>query len=170
MNSPEDIASLRRAELLALVAEQQQQITQLQGQLATATATIASLQVEVERLTREKKRQAAPFSKGTRASKPKRPGRQPGSGTFSFRQAPKPEEITESPVEVPVTLEACPGCGGQLAEERVDWLTSPIFHPCPDPRLPSTGCGSAGAWPVAAKFEESTQIWRRTSMGPRLTG
>jgi transposase len=120
MNSPEDIASLSWEELLALVAEQQQQITQLHSQLATATATIECLQVEVERLTREKKRQAAPFSKGTRESKPKRPGRQPGSGTFSFRQAPKPEEITESLVEVPVTLEACPGCGGKLEEERVD--------------------------------------------------
>ncbi len=94
MNSPEDIASLSWEELLALVAEQQQQITQLQGQLATATATIESLQVKVERLTREKKRQAAPFSKGTWESKPRRPGRKPGSGTFSFRQAPKPEDCT----------------------------------------------------------------------------
>ena len=77
MDTPEDIASLSWEELLALVAEQQQQIT-----------TIKSLQVEVERLTREKKRQATPFSKGTRVSKPKRPGRQPREGTFSFRQAP----------------------------------------------------------------------------------
>src|SRR5918999_4101915 len=135
MDTPEDIASLRRADLLALVAEQQQQITQLQGQLATATATIASLQVEVERLTREKKRQAAPFSKGTRESKPKRPGRQPGSGTFSFRQAPKPEEITESPVEVPVTLEACPGCGGQLAKDRVDLAYITDIPPLPRPKV-----------------------------------
>src|SRR5918992_946935 len=109
MDTPEDIASLRWEELLALVAEQQQQITQLQGQLAKATATIESLQVEVERLTREKKRQAAPFSKGTRVSKPKRPGRKPGEGTFSFRQAPRLEEITEPRVEVPVSQGACPG-------------------------------------------------------------
>ncbi len=100
MDTPEDIASLSWEELLALVAEQQQQITQLQGQLAKATATIESLQVEVERLTREKKRQATPFSKGTRVSKPKRPGRQPGEGTFSFRQAPRPEEITGPPMNV----------------------------------------------------------------------
>jgi transposase len=133
MNSSEDIASLSWEELLVLVAEQQQQITQLQGQLAKATATIESLQVAVERLTREKKRQAAPFSKGTRESKPKRPGRQPGSGTFSFRQAPKPAEITEPLVEVPVTLEACPGCGGKLAEERVDlaYITDLPARPSP---------------------------------------
>jgi hypothetical protein len=71
MKWPRDIASLSWVELLALVAEQQQQITQLQGQLTKAAVTIESLQVEVERLTREKKRQAAPFSKGTRVSKPK---------------------------------------------------------------------------------------------------
>src|SRR5919106_1231109 len=135
MDTPEDIASLRWEELRALVAEQQQQITQLQGQLAKATATIESLQVEVERLTREKKRQAAPFSKGTRVSKPKRPGRQPGSGTFSFGQAPKPEEITESPVEVPVTLEACPGCGAKLAKERVDLAYITDIPPMPRPKV-----------------------------------
>ena len=149
MNTPEDIASLRWEELLVLVAEQQQQITQLQGQLAKATATIESLQVEVERLTREKKRQAAPFSKGTRVSKPKRPGRKPGEGTFSFRQAPRPEEITEPPVKVPVTLECCPRCGGKLAEERVDLAYLTELPPMPRPQVTQyrvwvckcTGCG-----------------------------
>jgi transposase len=121
MNTPEDIASLRWEELLALVAEQQQQITQLQGQLAKATATIESLQVEVERLTREKKRQAAPFSKGTRIRQPQRPGRKPGQETFSFRQPPRPEETTELPVDVPVTLDSCPSCRGELREQRVDF-------------------------------------------------
>src|SRR5918996_4323940 len=135
MDTPEDIASLRWEELRALVAEQQQQITQLQGQLAKATATIESLQVKVERLTREKKRQAAPFSKGTWESKPRRPGRQPGSGTFSFRQAPKPEEITEPQVEVPVTQEACPGCGGRLEEERVDLAYITDLPPMPSPKV-----------------------------------
>src|SRR5919106_1232229 len=135
MDTPEDIASLRWEELRALVAEQQQQITQLQGQLAKATATIESLQVEVERLTREKKRQAAPFSKGTRVSNPKRPGRKPGEGTFSFRQAPRPEEITQPPVNVPVTLECCPRCGEELSEERVDLAYITELPPMPRPRV-----------------------------------
>jgi transposase len=120
MNTLEDIASLSREELLVLMAEQQRQIIQLHGQLAEATTTIKTLQVEVGRLKREQKRQAAPFSKGTRVRQPKRPGRKPGSGTFSFRLAPKPEKITEPPVEVTVVLEACPGCGGRLEEERVE--------------------------------------------------
>ena len=105
MNSPEDITSLSWEELLALVAEQQRQIIQLQGQLAEATTTIKTLQAENAQLQRRNQRQAAPFSKGTRVSQPKRPGRQPGEGTFSFRQAPCPEAITEPPVNVPVILE-----------------------------------------------------------------
>jgi hypothetical protein len=113
MSPPEDIDSLSREELLALVL-------QLQRKLIELEASVQDLRGEVDRLTREKKRQAAPFSKGTRVRQPKRPGRKPGQGTFSFRQSPRPEEITEPPVAVPVILDSCPGCGGKLREQRVD--------------------------------------------------
>ena len=113
MKLPRDITSLSREELLALVAQLERQVAQL-------SASLEALQAENARLRRSNKRQAAPFSKGDRASKPKRPGRQPGSGTFSFRRAPRPEEITEPPVAVPVSQKACPGCGGGLEEERVE--------------------------------------------------
>jgi transposase len=92
---------MSREELLALVA-------QLQGQIADLTTTIEALRAENDKLQRNTKRQAAPFSKGSRVSQPKRPGRKPGSGAFSFRQAPQPGEITEPPVVVPVTVAACP--------------------------------------------------------------
>ncbi len=59
MNPLEDLNSLSREELLVLVA-------QLLHKLGELEATVQELQGEVERLTREKKRQAAPFSKGTR--------------------------------------------------------------------------------------------------------
>src|ERR671918_1558274 len=101
MSPPEGIESLSREELLALVLQLQRKVQELE-------ASVQELQTEVERLIREKKRQAAPFSKGSRVSNPKRPGRKPSSGTFSFRQAPKPEEITEPPVDVPVILDSCP--------------------------------------------------------------
>jgi transposase len=78
MSSLEDLESLSREELLALIAE-------LQRQVAELTASNASLRSEIAELKRRTKRQAAPFSKGTRVSNPKRPGRQPGEGTFSFR-------------------------------------------------------------------------------------
>jgi transposase len=115
MSLPEDIASLSREELLALVAEQQRQIAGLRAQLEEATIVVEKLRAAVTELQRSSKRQATPFSKGNRAQQPKRPGRKPGKGTFSFRQAPRPEEITGPPVDVPVIQKACPACGGQLA-------------------------------------------------------
>ncbi len=142
MKSPKDIASLGREDLVVLVLE-------LQRQLADSTATIKGLQAEIAALKRSTKRQAAPFSKGTRASQPKRPGRKPGSGTFSFRQPPRPEEITEPPVDVPVTLEACPECGGRLEDDRVDFAYITDIPPMPRPKVTQyrvgvchcTGCG-----------------------------
>jgi transposase len=142
MNPLEDLNSLSREELLVLVA-------QLLHKLGELEATVQELQGEVERLTREKKRQAAPFSKGTRVQQPKRPGRKPGQGTFSFRQAPSPEAITEPPVAVPVTLQSCPGCGSRLAQRGVDLAYITELPPLPRPRVTQyrvwvcrcTGCG-----------------------------
>jgi transposase len=128
MKLPRDITSLSREELLVLVAQLERQVAQL-------SASLEKLQAENAQLQRSTKRQAAPFSKGTRQSKPKRPGRQPGEGIFSFRQVPRPEEITEPPVNVPVTLDSCPSCGGRLAEERVDLAYIPDLPPIPRPRV-----------------------------------
>jgi transposase len=149
MNSPEAMASLSREELLALVAVLQRQVTALQQQVVELGSRNQELQADVERLTRQSKRQAAPFSKGTRTQRPKRPGRKPGKGTFSFRQAPRPEEITEPPVPVPVTREACPGCGGDLTAQRVDFAYVTELPPLPQPQVTQyrvwvcrcTGCG-----------------------------
>src|ERR687894_954696 len=128
MSRPEGIDSLSREELLALVL-------QLQHKLIELEASILDLRAEVDRLTREKKRQAAPFSKGTRAQQPKRPGRKPGEGTFSFRQAPRPEEITELPVNVPLIQESCPACCCELAEERTDFAYVTELPPMPRPQV-----------------------------------
>ncbi len=128
MSSLEDLESLSREKLLALLAE-------LQRQVAELTASNESLRREIAELKRSTKRQAAPFSKGTQVSHPKRPGRQPGEGTFSFRQAPRPEEITQPPVNVPVTLECCPRCGEKLTEERVDLAYITELPPMPRPRV-----------------------------------
>jgi transposase len=128
MSSLEDLESLSREKLLALLAE-------LQRQVAELTASNESLRREIAELKRSTKRQAAPFSKGTQVSHPKRPGRQPGEGTFSFRQAPRPEEITQPPVNVPVTLECCPRCGEKLTGERVDLAYITELPPMPRPRV-----------------------------------
>ena len=128
MSSLADLEFLSREKLLALLVE-------LQRQVAELTASNASLRREIAELQRSTKRQAAPFSKGTQVSHPKRPSRQPGEGTFSFRQAPRPEEITQPPVNVPVTLECCPRCGEKLTEERVDLAYLTELPPMPRPRV-----------------------------------
>jgi transposase len=107
MTSAKDPASLSRDDLLGLVAELQRQI--------------AELRAEIEQLKRGRKRQAAPFSKGTRVADPKPPGRKPGAGPFRYRESPRPEESTEPPVDVRVLVDACPACGGSLAAERIDY-------------------------------------------------
>ena len=72
MSQPTDLPALSREDLLALVAE-------LQRQIAELTANNDALRAELDQLTRGGKRQAAPFSKGTRVPAPKPPGRKPGS-------------------------------------------------------------------------------------------
>jgi transposase len=128
MIAPERLASISREDLLALVAE-------LQRQVAELTASNEALRAELEQLKRGGKRQAAPFSKGTRVAEPKTPGRKSGSGTFRYREAPPPEAITEPPVDVKVTLDACPACGGPLEEERVDFAYRTELPQVPRPKV-----------------------------------
>jgi transposase len=131
MLDPKDLSALSRDELLTLVAVLQAQVDSLQRQLAEASATIAVLRQEVADLTRSGKRQAAPFSKGTRVAHPKPPGRKPGQGPFTYRSAPAPEELTALPVDVAVREAACPMCGGELALERVDVVSVTDLPPQP---------------------------------------
>lgn len=128
MTLPEPITSLSRDALLALVAE-------LKRQIAALTARNEALQAEIDRLKRGEKRQAAPFSKGTHVLNPKPPGQKPGSGTFRSREAPLPDQITEPPVDVKVTLDACPACGGRLEEERVDFAYTTDIPELPRPKV-----------------------------------
>jgi hypothetical protein len=90
MNAPEHLTLLSRDALLALVAEQQRHMAEQQRQLTELTARLEALQAEVERLTRGTKRQAAPFSKGSRVAEPKPSGRKPGAGPFHYREVPLP--------------------------------------------------------------------------------
>lgn len=113
MSATQDIDSLSRNELIELVK-------QLVAQNAQLREIITKQQEEIDQLKRSGKRQAAPFSKGTRKQNPKRPGRKPGQGSFRHKAPPIPDKVTEPPVDVPVTVSACPACGGALESERVD--------------------------------------------------
>jgi transposase len=74
---------------------------------------IEQLRAEIEQLKRRSG--AAPFSKGTRKTNPRPPGRKPGQGFFRFRGAPEEAGGAEA-IVVPVAAPCCPDCGGELGE------------------------------------------------------
>ena len=78
---------------------------------------VAELEEQLEESRRAGKRQAAPFSKGTPQEQPKRPGRKAGDqhGKHGHRPPPAAEEIDEV-LEAPLP-DACPHCGGDIAED-----------------------------------------------------
>ena len=113
MCTDRDPPPCEHGELIALVSRQQ-------GHNASLTATVKELRRQLAAAQRSGKRQAAPFSKGGRTDKPRRPGRKPGMGNFSYRKPPSADEVTEPPVDVSVADDNCPGCGGVLEQEGVD--------------------------------------------------
>lgn len=112
-------------ELLAENARLRQQVDALTVRLGEVTAKLEAALAEIERLKRGGKRQATPFSKGSRVPDPKKPGRKPGEGPFRFRAAPLPQAVTEPPVPVPAPATPCPGCGGVLESAGIEtvWVT-----------------------------------------------
>ena len=93
---------------------------------------IEQLRAEIEQLKR--RGGAAPFSKGTRKSDPKPPGRKPGQGFFRFRGAPEQAGETKS-VDVPVTARCCPDCGGELGKARREIVTTTDLPAQPQPEV-----------------------------------
>ncbi len=112
MCSFQGLSPSERDQLIALVSRQQERIAELKSANEELRRQLAESQ-------RSGRRQAAPFSKGKRSSKPKRPGRKPGMGLFSYRKPPSADEVTEPVVDVAVLGDACPGCGGRLEDEGV---------------------------------------------------
>ena len=117
-----------RDEFIALVSRQQEQIAEL-------TAANEELLSQLAESQRSARRQAAPFSKGRGSSKPKRPGRKPGMGLFSYRKPPSVDEVTEPVVDVAVSEDTCPGCGGSLEAEGVSIAYVTDIPPIPRPQV-----------------------------------
>lgn len=96
----------------------ERRVAELERQLAAALARIAELERLLEQRTRDGKRQAAPFSKGSPRAHPAKPGRKPGKdyGTQAFRALPdrEPDQVIDVPLPP-----RCPRCGGQTQEQRV---------------------------------------------------
>lgn len=156
-----DLAKLDHDSLVALILKQ--------------AAIIDALKAQIEELTRSGRRQAAPFSKGTRVKDPKKPGRKPGEGTFRRRMAPSPEQLSEPPIEVPIAEPACTRCGGELALERHEDVSITDLPEVPRPRVRlfrlavhrCRGCGvtARGRHPEVAADQRGATAHR---FGPRL--
>ena len=147
MCSDKDLSPSERDELTSAV-------NRLQKQVVRQMATILDLQKQLAEAQRAGKRQAAPFSKGKRTTKPKRPGRKPGTGSFSFRKPPSADELTEPTIDVSVSAESCPGCGGSLEHEGVGYAYITDIPPMPRPQVK----------------EYRVQICRCRSCGKRVRG
>ena len=73
------------------------------------------LKKQLDQALRANKRPAAPFSRGQRNPKPKRPGRKAGQSYGSHRRKQIPEQVDEV-IAVPMPAQ-CPDCGGKLEQE-----------------------------------------------------
>jgi hypothetical protein len=147
MPTLKELAHLGKQALLAFVAPLLTEFTALKtrveellAELAALKARVAELLVEnatlkahLEQRTRDAKRQAAPFSKGQRKAQPKRPGRKPGQGRFTYRTLPRPDQWTAPPIEVRLPEPICPCCGEALYEHRVDFAAVTEIPPQPQP-------------------------------------
>ena len=65
-------------QLLAIIAEKDRQILRLEKRVAHLETRAVQLEQRLEQATRSTKRQAAPFSKGSPKTQPKKPGRKAG--------------------------------------------------------------------------------------------
>jgi transposase len=116
-------------ELAPLLTE----LTALRARVEELLVENAALRAQIDQLARDSKRQAAPFSKGQRKAQPKRPGRKPGHGRFTFRTLPTPDQWTAPPIEVRLPDPACSCCGEPLQEHRVELAAITDLPPQPKP-------------------------------------
>ena len=114
MCTDKDPPPCEHGELIALVSRQQDQVARL-------TTTIKELR---KQLAAGPASGQAPGSailqRRAGLDKPRRPGRKPGTGNFSYRKPPSADELSGPPVDVSVDADNCPGCGGVLEQEGVD--------------------------------------------------
>ena len=155
-----DLESSSRDDLIRLIVDLQRQVEELRK--------------EIETLRRKDKRSAAPFSKGTRKKDPKRPGRKPGQGEFSRRQAPAAAS-SGPPVDVSVEETMCPFCGGSLEQEEPEVASVTDMPARPEPevglfKVHVCRCGNCG-WKTRGKHPDvAADQYGATAhrVGPRI--
>src|SRR3954466_9664946 len=133
MPTLKELARLGKPDLVAFVAPLLTELASLKARVEDLLAENAALRTQLDRLPRAAKRQAPPLSKGESKAQPKRPGRKPGRGRFTFRTLPIPDQWTEPPIEVRLPDPACSCCGEPLQEHRVDLAAITDLPPQPKP-------------------------------------
>jgi transposase len=128
-----ELARLGKQALLTFLTPLLTELAALKARVEELLAENAALRAQLDQLRRDSKRQAAPFSKGQRKAQPKRPGRKPGQGRFTFRTLPRPDQWTAPPIEVRLPDPVCPCCGEALHENRVDFAAVTDIPPQPKP-------------------------------------
>src|SRR3954462_12987113 len=128
-----ELARLGKQALLTFLTPLLTELAALKARVEELLAENAALRAQLDQLRRDSKRQAAPFSKGQRKAQPKRPGRKPGQGRFTFRTLPGPDQWTAPPIEVRLPDPVCPCCGEPLHENRVDFAAITDIPPHPRP-------------------------------------
>src|SRR3954469_3274804 len=175
MPTLKELAQLGKEALLAFVAQLLTDLAALKIRVEALVAENAALKARLEQRERDSKRQAAPFSKGRRKARPKRPGRKPGQGRFTFRTLPRPDQWTAPPIDVRLPEPSCPCCGEPLHEHRVDFAATTEIPPQPKPivqpyrvwvyRCPTCQTTVRAAHPDLAPDQYGATAHR---LGPRL--
>jgi transposase len=118
------------------------------GHVAELEKRVAELERRLDEKERAGKRQAAPFAKGAPRARPKKPGRKAGTqhGQHAHRPPPSPEAVTEI-LDAPLP-DACPHCGGAIAEDddvdeqfQTDIPTQPVRRKFRIHKGACKGCG-----------------------------
>ena len=103
------------------------------NKLERARAEIERLRRSLDAAVRAGKRQATPFSRGSRKKNPKPPGRKRGQGPFRRREAPAEDTVVGPLIDVPVEETVCSDCGGALEHDRVDEVSVTDVPVAPKP-------------------------------------
>jgi transposase len=107
---------MTKAELMAENEKLKSRIADLEQEVESLSAKLKAALAQLEAKGRVGKRQAAPFSKGKKKSKPKRPGRKKGHKP-SHRA--KPDKVDQE-LNAPLKQSCCLHCGGPLSEARIE--------------------------------------------------
>lgn len=145
----------RVCKLEALVAQQAAVIAQQAAVIEQQATLIRQQAAEIDRLKRQGKRQAAPFSKGSPKTKPKKPGRKSGKDYGTQAKRPAPDQVDQT-VEVGCPL-YCPRCaaevtlGGKASQFQIDL---PPVKPQTTEFIVHWGCCSRCGRRVQGRHEE----------------